>query len=285
MSLCTPAAEPFGFAKYHALGNDYIVLAADVEMSAAALRRLCHRHFGLGADGVLCGPRPLADNTFGLRIFNADGSEAELSGNGLRIMARAVFDQGLVEAEAAFVLRSLAGDTSARVASGGRSVRLGLAAPNFWAGQIPVAGGEREVIGESFDLGDEVVTATAVTVGNPHCVVVCDVISAAEVKRLGPRLETHPAFPRRTNVQLLQVRDRQNLAIEIWERGSGYTLASGSCALAAASVAFRLGLAASEVTVAMPGGNVEVAVRSTGLELEGDVVAVANGHLVPELWA
>lgn len=281
------------FAKYHALGNDYLVLAPPrTDLVPATVARWCSRHLGMGSDGVLVGPTSEAGGVFGLRIFNPDGSEAELSGNGLRIFARYLLDLGRVEPEQPFHLRTLAGDTLARVAPGGREVTLALAPPTFDSSRIPVAGPPREVLREPLALpaddGNpaEVVEVSAVNVGNPHCVVLDAAPNAARARSLGPRLERHGSFPRRTNVQLLAVPARDHLAIEIWERGAGYTLASGSSACAVAAVAWRLGLADDAVRVTMPGGAVAVRrLANAGIELTGPVVRVGSGELDPEGWA
>jgi diaminopimelate epimerase len=284
---------PMRFAKYHALGNDYLVLPAEAAAwSPARVARCCHRHLGMGSDGILAGPSTPPDGAFGLRIFNPDGSEAEFSGNGLRIFARHLLDLGLVQAEQTFRLRTLAGDTVARVAAGGRAVTLELAPPSFDSTRIPVAGPAREVLREPLELpaaeGEPGVRLeiTAVSVGNPHCVLLDPDPDAARARRLGPRIERHPQFPRRTNVQWLAVRSRRQLSIEIWERGAGYTLASGSSACAVAAVAWRLGLADPQVEVTMPGGSVLVSqLENGGIALTGPVVRVGEGTLDAEAWA
>jgi|CXWL01.1.fsa_nt_gi diaminopimelate epimerase len=280
------------FTKYHALGNDYLILAPPAPfLDAPLVTRLCDRHRGVGSDGILVGPVILGEDiqhrpVFGLRIFNPDGSEAELSGNGLRLMARRTRDLGLVGDSQPFVLRTLAGDTIAAVTPGGRTVRLELAPASHLSTLVPMTGPPREVIDETLLVGDEPLRITAVNVGNPHCVIVRQHVSATEIRRLGPLVETHPAFPRRTNVQLLAVRDRHQIELETWERGAGYTLASGSSSLAGAAAARRLGLVDGPVRVHMPGGTVEVDFASDGgLRLSGGVTRVAAGSLDPELWA
>ena len=183
------------FWKYEALGNDYLVLdpAGWGDLPAAAgIRRLCDRHFGLGSDGILWGPLPApAGALCGLRIFNPDGSEAEKSGNGLRIFARHLFDLGRVAAEAPFAVATAGGVAACCVLEGGRRVRVGMGRARFGSGEIPVTGPAREVLNETTLAGGEPVLFCGVTVGNPHCVVLNHPATEAVALRLGPALETH----------------------------------------------------------------------------------------------
>ncbi len=278
------------FWKYEALGNDYLVLdpAGWGDLPAAAgIRRLCDRHFGLGSDGILWGPLPApAGALCGLRIFNPDGSEAEKSGNGLRIFARHLFDLGRVAAEAPFAVATAGGVAACCVLEGGRRVRVGMGRARFGSGEIPVTGPAREVLNETTLAGGEPVLFCGVTVGNPHCVVLNHPATEAVALRLGPALETHPLFPRRTNVQFLEVLGPGAIRIEIWERGAGYTLASGSSASAAAAAAHRLGLCGQTVAVHMPGGVLDVKI---GADFEvtqaGPVGAVSSGQVAADLLA
>ncbi|MBA3848989.1 MAG: diaminopimelate epimerase [Opitutus sp.] len=262
------------FQKYHALGNDYLVLdPADSPASAspepAQVRALCDRHRGVGSDGILWGPLPSATAGFRLRIFNPDGSEAEKSGNGLRIFARYLFDRGKVSA-APFTIETAGGTVEARVLDAGRSVTVDMGRVSFTSTAIPVAGPARDVLDEVLEAGGRQFTFCAATVGNPHCVVPLPEISPALAHEFGPLIERHALFPNRTNVQFLRVLDRANIQIEIWERGAGYTLASGSSSCAAAAVACRLGRVDRDVTVHMPGGRIRIelgidwTVRMTG---------------------
>ncbi len=277
------------FHKYHALGNDYLVLdPADWPGGAPPaperIRAICDRHRGAGSDGILWGPGGSAGDGFGLRVFNPDGSEAEKSGNGLRIFARYLLDRGRVGA-APFVIRTAGGPVRATVRPDGREVEVGMGRVSFRSGDIPVAGPDREVLGETLEVEGETVEFSAAGIGNPHCVVRRDAISPELARRLGPLLETHPLFPRRTNVQFLRVIDRANLALEIWERGAGYTLASGSSSCAATAVAHRLGWVDGRVTVHLAGGTLAIAVAPDfSVTMTGPVVRVASGDLDPEIW-
>lgn len=248
------------YEKYHALGNDYLILdpASGPLPPGPAIRLICHRNFGLGSDGILYGPLPSDQADFGLRILNPDGSEAEKSGNGLRIFCRYLHDGGKVGSDP-FTVETPGGRVTCRVEDPRGRIWVEMGRVSFASSDIPVAGGDREVIGESLEIDGETLTICAATVGNPHCVVLVEKASAEMAHRLGPRIETHPLFPHRTNVQFLEVVDRETIRIEIWERGAGYTLASGSSSSAAAAVAFRLGRVDHKIRVLMPGGELSIA--------------------------
>jgi diaminopimelate epimerase len=281
------------FHKYHALGNDYIVLnPADFPAWQPAptleqIRVVCHRNFGVGSDGILWGPLPSQKSEFGLRIFNPDGSEAEKSGNGLRIFSRFLWDQGLVK-NPTFTVETPGGHVQSVIKDGGRLITVAMGSVSFDSARIPVnlSGAPREVINEKLTVLDREFTYCAATIGNPHCVIPLAEISPAIAHTYGPHLETHPNFPRKTNVQFLRVLDRQNIQIEIWERGAGYTLASGSSSSASAAVAHRLGLVDRSVTVHMPGGTIGIEIGDGfSIMMTGTVNKVAEGTMHPELFA
>ncbi len=277
------------FSKYHALGNDYLVLdPADYPGWAAPtvdqIRIICHRHFGAGSDGILWGPLPSTKAKFGLRIFNPNGSEAEKSGNGLRIFSRYLFDRKLVDGEA-FTLEVPGGIVESRVADAGRRITVDMGRVTFQSDQIPVAGPIRPVLGEKITIQGREFTYNAAGIGNPHCVIVLPEISAALARQYGPDLEVHPNFPNRINVQFLQVIDRRNIRLEIWERGAGYTLASGSSSSAAAALAHKLGLVDTTLTVHMPGGTLDIEIAPDfDVRMTGPVTRVAQGSLHAELF-
>lgn len=274
------------FAKYHALGNDYVVVeAAEAagRLTPEVIDRVCDRHFGLGADGILLrepDPRP---GEFHVRFLNPDGSEAEKSGNGLRIFSRYLWDRGDVEQEREFPVETAGGRVTCRVASGGRVVTVDMGRVSFHSHDVPVTGPPREVIQEKLAVNGNNLRFTAASIGNPHCVVIRPEVSTEETMRLGPLIETETVFPNLTNVQFLQVLDRENLRIEIWETGVGYTLASGTSSCAAAAVARRLGLCERTVAVHMPGGQLRIEVGDDfRVRMTGPVVKVAEGELTNE---
>jgi diaminopimelate epimerase len=283
------------YCKYHGLGNDYLVIEPGrfrAPLSAAQGRALCDRHRGIGADGVLLGPltveRPagLAADVPALRIFNPDGSEGEKSGNGLRIFARHLWERGLV-AGRAFSLHTPGGTVHVRVLdAGGTRIAIAMGAVRFDSAHIPMRGPPREVLREPLQVGEATYTVNGATIGNPHCVVLVEAPTPALAQSVGPLIERHASFPQRTNVQFMRVLDRHAIQIEIWERGAGYTQASGTSSCASAAVACRLGLCESPVTVHMPGGRLEVRLGAGfEAELEGDVAAVGCGRLADEFLA
>lgn len=278
------------FYKYHGLGNDYLVMDPSEigrELTAEEIRLICHRNYGVGSDGILWGPQVPKDGKpgFGLRIFNPDASEAEKSGNGLRIFSRYLFDRGLVQGEP-FVVQTLGGQVTAQVFDQGRLVEVEMGKVSFDSQRIPVAGPTREVLEESIEILGTSYRFCAATVGNPHCVVLLDSISPELAKRVGPHIEREPRFPNRTNVQFMKVLGRSDIQIEIWERGAGYTLASGSSSSAAAAVARRLGLCDSRITVHMPGGELEIEIAEDwSIRMKGPVTRVGYGTLVAEALA
>lgn len=273
--------EGFHAHKYHALGNDYLVVdPAEFELllSANAIAALCDRNRGIGADGILYGPLPMEDvdgaasKTFSLRIFNPDGSEAEKSGNGLRIFALYLYECGHVD-ETPFRVMTKGGMVECRVLSceGGRMC------------SISVAMGKAQLVPGSPSLSFEGVEyrAIRVSMGNPHCVLMGPAPSPELAKRIGPLVERYPDFPNRTNVQFLEVLDRNNIRIEIWERGAGYTLASGSSSCAAAAAAKHLGLVGDLVTVHMPGGTLEIDMREEIITMTGPAVRTFDALFSP----
>ncbi len=273
------------FFKYQALGNDYIVIPAKElreELSTAQVIRICDRHYGIGSDGILVGPLPTEDADFRLRLYNPDGSEFEKSGNGLRIFARYLWDQGLV-GDRPFTLMTPGGRVTAQVLDNGRRVRVDMGRVSFDSTEIPVVGPRREVLDEAMALEREMLRYSAATIGNPHCVVLMKEVNAAMAQRLGPIIEHEVRFPNRTNVQFMQVLDRNNIRIEIWERGAGYTLASGSSSSAAAAVAHRLGLCDREIQVHCPGGIIEIFIADDwSIRMTGAVTRVCHGELAAE---
>jgi len=276
------------FFKYHALGNDYLVLDPQdwpSPLSPLQIRVICHRNFGIGSDGILLGPLPSDQARFALRIFNPDGSEAEKSGNGLRIFSRYLWDRQRVKDEE-FDIETPGGVVRSRVLDGGKTVRVEMGQVSFQSDQIPVTGPSREVINEEIVAGGRTFAYCAATIGNPHCVIPLPEISAELARKYGPLLETDIRFPKRTNVQFLKVLDRKNIQIEIWERGAGYTLASGSSSSAAAAVAHKLGHCDPSIIVHMPGGEISIEIGAGfSILMTGPVTKVSEGTISEEIFA
>jgi diaminopimelate epimerase len=274
------------FARYHALGNDYLVVDPAVvgpDVAPPTARLLCDRHFGLGADGLLVGPLGPVEpgEPVRLAILNPDGTACGRSGNGLRIFALHLAVRHPVGSE--FVLRTAAGDSPVRVLDLGTGlVRVGMGRPSFDAADIPLLGESGPVLARPLLVGARELTVSCVHNGNPHTVVPLPAVSAGFAREFGPRIAGHARFPDRTNVQFLHVVDRGTVDIEIWERGAGYTLASGASACAAVSAGYELGLVDRRVRVRMPGGAVEVEVDDDGsVSMTGAAEQIAEGEFAP----
>jgi diaminopimelate epimerase len=235
------------FRKYGALGNDYLVLTEPRftdRLTAANVQQVCDPANGPAADGVLAAVD--APGCVGVRIWNSDGSRAEKSGNGLRIFARYLWDLGQVD-EGPFCITTDAGDVRAQVLDEGNRVRVEM-------GPVTISGKAIMVAGEH----NRQIECVPASVGNPHCVCFVESPTAALAQSLGPAIENMPAFPNRTNVQFVTVRSRSEIQMEIWERGSGYTLSSGTSAIAAVAVCRQRGHVDQAVAVVMPGGTLAV---------------------------
>ena len=275
------------FEKYHALGNDYLVYdpkGENREFTTEETIRICHRNFGLGSDGILLGPLPSEKADFGLRILNPDGSEAEKSGNGLRIFARFLRDQGKVQTQP-FTVDTLGGVVTCEVSEDASVISVEMGQVSFHSDAIPVdvSGEAREVLDEPIEVAGKSLRYYAATIGNPHCVVPENEISEELARELGPALETHPNFPNRSNVQFLQILNRNRIRIEIWERGAGYTLASGSSSSAAGAVARKMGACDREITVEMPGGEIGLVIDDEfNVQMTGPATKVATMSLDEE---
>lgn len=274
------------FHKYQATGNDYLVLEADAsEVDADTVRRLCDRRRGVGSDGVLFAVGARGEGAHGLRIVNPDGSPAGISGNGLRIFARYLHDIGRVGTKP-FTVETPGRRVRCRVTADAAAVVVQMGRADFRSTRIPVAGPDREVVEEPFDVAGERVRVTAVGVGNPHAVVRVREATPKAIRRLGPALERHPAFPERTNVQLVEVADASHLRVQVWERGAGATLASGSSACAVVAAMRRLGTCGKDVQVTMPGGTLWItATNEYDLTMRGAVGKIAEGRVAEELLA
>ncbi|MDR0693023.1 MAG: diaminopimelate epimerase [Puniceicoccales bacterium] len=264
------------FVKYHALGNDYLFLDASRFKlpTMAGIKKICHRNFGIGSDGILYGTK-VSDNIFKVQIINPDGTTAEISGNGVRIFARAMFDLGLVTPHSEFFVKTFKKTVTCNVLSKDQ-IEVDMGCPLFKDSNIPYF-----LCGSStFTVNGETYRYYPVSMGNPHCVIFVDDLSREEVKTAGPLLECNPMFPEKTNVQFAKILDRNTIAIEIWERGAGYTLASGSSACAVFAVARKLNLCSNNVKIHMPGGILHVKTAKSGnIMQKGPVKQIATCKL------
>lgn len=263
------------YVRSHGLGNDYIVMDPKdlpFELTPEAVRLICDRNRGVGSDGILI-VSPRGDADFGVRIVNPDGSEAEKSGNGARIFAKFLREHGYTTKDR-FTLRTLGG----RVTCALEHERGRVSAVTVDMGKATF-GGIR-----SIEVDGRTIAVTSVSLGNPHCVVVVPDLAAVNVRALGPKIERHAAFPKRTNVQFAQVVSRREVRIEIWERGAGYTLASGSSSCAVAAACERAGLIDRDAIITMPGGQLHIRIADDGeIAMRGPVEEICSGDLSPDL--
>jgi diaminopimelate epimerase len=278
------------YVRSHALGNDYLVVDPrtwSVRLTPDRISAICDRHRGVGSDGILTLERSRRADV-GLRVFNPDGSEAEKSGNGLRIFAKCLWDHGYLRRRS-FAIETKGGIAGVTLDLRGRSVQsitVDIGRATFRSREIPAAGPDREVVGETIEAAGAQFRITAVSVGNPHCIVFVDDPDAIDIPRLGPALEHHPMFPNRTNVQFVRVDSRADVTIRIWERGAGETMASGSSASAVAAACVRHGRTDGHVAVHSPGGVLRVEVAPDyALRLTGPVEEISRGRLSPDLLA
>lgn len=272
--------------KYHGLGNDYLIYDPaknTIPLNEERVRLICNRNIGVGADGILEGPLFLADGA-DVKIWNPDGSLAQKSGNGIRIFAKYMKDAGYVEKKHV-TIKTEGGPVKVQFLNEtGKKLTVSMGTLTFWSDEIPVTGKRREVIDETMVFHDIPYKATCVSIGNPHCVIFLKEISKKIVCRIGKYSETAPCFPERINTTIMNVIDRTHIQIETYERGAGYTLASGTSCCAAAGVANRMGLVDQKTYVEMPGGTMEIEIKDNGTVLmTGEVRYVARMTLGDEL--
>lgn len=274
--------------KYQGLGNDYLILDPHknkVQLQGKKISLLCQRGFGLGADGVLYGPVEM-NGKMGVHIYNSDGSESAISGNGICIFAKYLMDFEYVK-EQKFSIETLAGSIEVECLNGrATEFRVKMGKASFLSREIPVTGEVREVINEPFIFNGQKFKATCLTVGNPHCIIFMDHVSPELVRELGPYVENADAFPERMNLQICHLIDKGNIDMEIWERGSGYTKASGTGSCAAAAAAYRLGAVERRININQSGGMLEVDIEEDGtIYMIGKVGYVADINVAESFFA
>lgn len=276
------------FVKSHGLGNDYIILdekSISFNLTPKTTKIICHRNYGIGSDGILVLTNK-EENIFGLKILNPDGSEAEKSGNGLRIFAKFLFEHDYTNSRN-FNISTLGGIVTAELETKEdlvKYVTVEMGNAVFKSTDIPVSGDEREVINEEIRVDGDIYNYTGVSVGNPHCVIFTDELSEKHIRLAGPLLENHSLFPNRINVQFAKVVSRELVEILIWERGAGYTLASGSSSCAVAAACVKNDLTENKVTVSMPGGILDIEIRDDwSIKMRGPVEEISSGTMSSDL--
>lgn len=278
--------------KYHGLGNDYLVYDPNknkMALKPSNVQLLCNRNFGVGADGILEGP-VMEEDRISMVVWNPDGSIAKNSGNGVRIFAKYLKDGGYIQKKD-FTVHSQGGEASIHYLNEeGTRLKASMGKASFWSKDVPVEGPSREIINETMVFGRIPYPVTCLSMGNPHCVILMDEISKDLVCRIGKYSESAKQFPDKINTQIMKVLDRTHLETEVYERGAGYTLASGSGCCAAAAAACRLGLTDPKMVVHMPGGTLEVEIGEDAVVyMTGDVGYVGSmklgNHLTEQLRA
>jgi diaminopimelate epimerase len=276
------------FVKSHGLGNEYIVFDSSnitFDINTPNIEKICNIHFGIGSDGILLvESSSVAD--FKFRVFNPDGSEAEKSGNGLRIFAKYIFDYGYT-CKRHFTIETMAGIVEATINKehNGKAeiITIDIGKAIFEPKNIPVKCDLPECIDFPLTIDGKTFKINCISVGNPHCVIVTDILDEQLVKEFGPKIENHPMFPNRINVQFVKVLSDKAIQMLIWERGAGFTLASGSSSSAAATMMHKKGLVGKEIDVNMLGGQLHVSVDNDwNIRLCGEVQQVAEGWLSEE---
>lgn len=252
------------FTKYQGLGNDFILIDnrhhAQPIISAATAVQWCDRHFGIGADGVIFALPGQGDTDYSMRIFNSDGSEPEMCGNGIRCLAHFLADlEGSATPGKAYRIHTLAGVISPQLTAAGQ-VRVDMGEPQLLAQQIPTTLGQagEKVIESVLVVANQDWTVTCVSMGNPHCITFVADIAAISLEQIGPLFEHHPAFPQRTNTEFIQVVAPDYLKMRVWERGAGITLACGTGACASVVASVLTGRSQRRCTVELPGGCLEI---------------------------
>ncbi len=286
------------FVRSHGLGNDYLVMdpaALSFQLTPVNIIRICDRNKGVGSDGILALEKSKSSEAK-LRIYNPDGSEAEKSGNGLRIFCKFLFEHGYTE-KSYFEIETAGGLVQAQlhlVLGKAPQVTVEMGKASFDAAKIPV----KNIVGEAVEIPlplsvptegkVENLKVTCVTVGNPHCVVFFDRLEDMDkrIQTWGPLLEHYPAFPNRSNVQFVKVDNDKEVTIRIWERGAGYTLASGSSSCAVAAACVKTGRTGRDLTLHMPGGDLSIKVSENfDLTMKGPVEEICSGTLSDDLLA
>lgn len=282
------------FHKMHGLGNDYIVIDESEEIlipeekKSEVVNELCRRGFSVGADGVIfVSPSEIADIKF--RIFNSDGSEAQMCGNGIRCFAKYVYDNEVLREEKMSVetlggIKKLVLHIENRAMS---SCRVDMGKSTFKTSEIPMNSQNDEFIDQELMVDDVPLKLTAISVGNPHAVIFRDDLNDLPLDRFGPLIETHEAFPERINAHFVRVISPTEVDMLTWERGAGFTFACGTGATSTVIAGNRLGLLEKDVLVHLPGGDLQISVYDDegelGAFMEGDAVSVFEGIMELEL--
>lgn len=274
------------FTKYHGLGNDFILIdnRADTQpiITSEQAVQLCDRHFGIGADGVIFALPGENDTDYTMRIFNSDGSEPEMCGNGIRCFAQFIADLEGAKAKSEYRIHTLAGVMIPKL-EGESKVKVDMGMPQLLAAKIPttLAQAEQKAIAVPLQVAGQSWEVTCVSMGNPHCITFVEDVAAIPLEAIGPQFEHHPAFPQRTNTEFIQVVRPDYVKMRVWERGAGVTLACGTGACAAVVAGVLTGKSDRKATVELPGGCLEIewAQQDQRVYMTGPAERVFRGKL------
>jgi len=252
------------FTKYHGLGNDFILIdnrhSNNPLISPEQAVKMCDRHFGIGADGVIFALPGQEGTDYTMRIFNSDGSEPEMCGNGIRCFARFLADlEGEVTIGKSYRIHTLAGVITPRLEAGGQ-ITVDMGFPQLLAADIPttLADGDKKVIDVPLEVAGQSWSVTCVSMGNPHCINFVENVDQISLEQIGPQFENHPAFPKKTNTEFIQAIAPNYLKMRVWERGAGITLACGTGACASVVAGVLTGKSERRCTVELPGGCLQI---------------------------
>lgn len=252
------------FTKYHGLGNDFILIDNRSSLTPVITPekavKLCDRHFGIGADGVIFALPGQNGTDYTMRIFNSDGSEPEMCGNGIRCLAVFLTElEGISRTKDFYTIHTLAGVITPQLTDDGQ-VKVDMGQPRLLAQEIPttLASADSKVINLSLEVADNTWNVTCVSMGNPHCITFVDDVAAIPLETIGPKFEHHPVFPQRTNTEFIQIVNRNYLKMRVWERGAGITLACGTGACASLVAGVLNDKCDRAATIELPGGELEI---------------------------
>ena len=261
-TLCNKGDKNMKFTKMHGLGNDYVYVNCfeeTIDNPPAVARYVSDRHFGIGSDGlIMINPSKVAD--FEMEMYNADGSRGEMCGNGIRCVAKYVYDYGLTD-KTQISVETLGGIKylDLTVEDGKVSlVKVDMGKPELTADLIPIVSENEQVIDEPIEVDGKEYHMTGVSMGNPHAVIYVDDVKNLDLEKIGPKFENHKRFPKRINTEFVHVIDRHTLQMRVWERGSGETLACGTGACAVAVSSILNNLTDTQVTVKLLGGDLQI---------------------------
>ncbi len=252
------------FTKYHGLGNDFILIDNRHDhnpcLTPEQAIKLCDRHFGIGADGVIFALPPQDNSDYTMRIYNSDGSEPEMCGNGIRCLAQFLGDlEGKENTRHTYKIHTPAGLIQPQL-QGEENVQVNMGQPYLLAAEIPttLASPQEKVVNQSLSLGEQNWQVTCVSMGNPHCITFVENAETIPLEKIGPQFENHSAFPKRTNTEFIEIVRRDYLKMRVWERGAGITLACGTGACASVIAGVLTGNSDRASTVELPGGCLEI---------------------------